>query len=72
MDDLKAYARNSYELGVTLEIVDRVSRAVGMEVGLRKCAVAHLCKVRYTAGEDYLLPEDRKIELSAWLACIDI
>ena len=56
------YARNSHELGTTLETVDRVSRAVGMELGLRKCAVAHIRKGRYVAGEDYLLPEERKIE----------
>ena len=62
MDDLKVYARNSDILGDTLRVVDRVSRAVGMELGLRKCAVAHVKRGKYVGGENYLLPEERKIE----------
>ena len=37
MDDLKVYAKSSKALGDTLTVVDRVSHAVGMELGLRKC-----------------------------------
>ena len=40
MDDL--YARKSNILGDTLMVADRVSRAIGMELGLRKCTVAHI------------------------------
>ena len=42
MDDLKVYAKNASALLDALETVDRVSRAVGMELGLRKCTVAHV------------------------------
>ena len=42
MDDLKVYAKNAKQLGAKLQVVDRVSRAVGMELGLRKCATAHV------------------------------
>jgi hypothetical protein len=40
MDDLKLYVRSRKALRRALEIVDRVSSAVGMELGLRNCAVA--------------------------------
>lgn len=36
MDDLKVYTRAP---GRALKVLDRVSRAVGMELGLQKCAV---------------------------------
>ena len=62
MDDLKVYAESSTALGATLEVVDRVSRAVGMELGLRKCAIAHVKRGKYVSGENYLLPEGRTIE----------
>ena len=65
MDDLKMCTRNSDILGDTLRVVDRVSRTVGMELGLRKCAVAHVKRRKYVGGEDYLLLEERKIELVA-------
>ena len=62
MDDLKVYAKSSNALDASLRIADRVSRAVGMELGLRKCAVAHVENGRYVSGENYLLPEKRTIE----------
>ena len=40
MDDLKVYARNPRALETALGVVKRVSCAVGMELGLQKCAVA--------------------------------
>ena len=46
--------------------MDRVSHAVCMELGLRKCAVAHIKRGKYASGADYLLPEDRKIERVSW------
>ena len=61
MDDLKVYARSPTTLETALGVVDRVSRAVGMELGLRKCAVAHVASGRLTTGEDFILPEDRHI-----------
>ena len=62
MDDLKVYADSGDALGDTLRVADRVSLAVGMELGLRKCAVAHIKRGKYVNGEDYLLPEERRIE----------
>ena len=41
LDDLKVYV-NSNALDTSLRVVDRVSRVVGMELGLKKCAVAHV------------------------------
>ena len=42
MDDLKMYAESQETLGDTLGVMDRVSHVVGMELGLRKCAVPHV------------------------------
>jgi len=62
MDDLKVYAANASALGAALETVDEVSQAVGMKLGLRKCAVAHIKGGKLVNGEDFLLDEERKIE----------
>ena len=62
MDDLKVYAKGAKTLGATLELVDRVSHAVGMELGLRKCAVTHIKQGKYASSENYLLPENQKME----------
>ena len=40
-----------------VSIVDRVSRVVGMELGLRKCVVAHIEQGKLVKNEDYLLDE---------------
>ena len=42
MDDLKLYAQTQKDMADKLGIVDCVKTAVGMEFGLRKCAVAHI------------------------------
>ena len=62
MDDLKVYAKNAKHLGDTLRVVNRVLRAVGMELGLRKCATDHVSHRRYVGGKYYLLKEEQKIE----------
>ena len=61
MDDLKVYARRSRALETALDVVDRMSRAVGMELGLWKCTVAHVASGKLSAGEDFILPEDGHI-----------
>ena len=38
MDDLKVYVRDERAMKKALSLVDRVSKVVGMELGLRKCA----------------------------------
>ena len=58
MDDLKVYAESQETLGV----VDRVSRVVGMELSLWKCAVPQVRREKVVDGEDYLLPEESTIE----------
>ncbi len=42
MDDLKVYEESKAELEASVAVVDEVSEAVGMELGVRKCAVAHM------------------------------
>ena len=39
MNDLKVYVRDERAMKKILSLVDRVSKAVGMELGLQKCAV---------------------------------
>ena len=46
MDDLKVYTWSDQGLNRSLLKVDQVSRAVGMELGLRKRATAHMIKGR--------------------------
>ncbi len=41
--------------------VDRVSQAVGMQLGLTKCAVAHLSKGRVKDGGEVILPDGRQV-----------
>ena len=65
MDDLKVYTRNPRALETALGVVNRVSCAVGMELGLQKCAVAHLASGRLTTREDFILLEDRHISAVA-------
>lgn len=62
MDDLKVYAEISDVLSEALRVVDRMLHAVGMEFGLRKCAVIHIKRGKYVNGENYLLEEEQKIE----------
>ena len=61
MDDLKVYAQRSRVLETALGVVDRVSRAVSMELGLWKWEVSHVASGKLTAGEDFILPEDGHI-----------
>ena len=42
MDDLKVFEESKAELESTLEVAEGLVRAVGMSLGVRKCAVAHL------------------------------
>eukprot|EP00794_Sanderia_malayensis_P009458 gene9458-biopygen7807 len=41
MDDLKVYLPTQKDLEKAIRVVERASRAIGMELGLRKCAIAH-------------------------------
>ena len=61
MDDLKVYAGNKGRLGRVLDLVDDVSEAMSMTLGLRKCAVAHLIGV-CREGEDITLKGLRTIK----------
>ena len=60
MDDLKVYARDRASLARTVELVDSISEAMGMTMGLRKCAVAHMRWGRCQSDEDVVLLEDRR------------
>ncbi len=55
MDDLKVYATGRRSLEHALSVVDRVSKAVGMELGPAKCAEAHLLRENHPKWELILL-----------------
>ena len=55
IDDVKVFAKNSKQLGELLGVADRVSESIGMKLGLRKCAVAHIECGKLVKGEDYEL-----------------
>ena len=42
MDDLKVYTYSKWGLSTMVNVVERVSKAIGMELDLRKCALAHM------------------------------
>ncbi len=53
MDDLKVYATGRRSLEHALSVMDRASKAVGMELGPAKCAEAHLlCEKPSEVGND--------------------
>ena len=60
MDNLKIYSQGRRELSSAVNVVERVSKAIGMEFGLRKCAVAHMVGQDIHV-EDHILPEERVI-----------
>ena len=56
MDDLKVYAGDKDKLGKVVDLVDDVSVPMGMNLGLRKRAVAHMIGgVVCQEGEDLTL-----------------
>jgi len=62
MDDAKVFAKDAQQLGDTLQLVGKVSEAIGMKLGLRKCAVAHIERGNLVEGKDYMLDEERLVE----------
>ena len=50
------YTAGKEALERALVLIDRVSEAVGMQLGLRKCAVPHLSKGRPVEGGESNLP----------------
>ena len=56
MDDLKVYSLSRENLDYALRVVERVSAAVGMKLGLRKCAIAEFHGSRVISAEDHDIP----------------
>ncbi len=52
MDDVKLYEQSKAELEATMQVTESVSEAVGMSLGVRKCAVAHMRAGRVRRGGD--------------------
>ena len=61
MDDLKVYVRDERAMKKALSLVDRVSKAVRMELGLRKCAVANIIRGKLQEGGVLALSDDRTV-----------
>ena len=56
------YAKSSSKLRKAVCVVDRVSKAVGIEFGLRKCSLSKLEKGKAARTSVLPLPEGRQIE----------
>ena len=56
MDDLKVYEEAKADLDETIAEVEELSMAIGMILGLRKCAVAQVEKGKVIHGGNMLLP----------------
>ena len=54
MDDLKVYVHTKQGLSTTVNVVERLSKAIGMELDLSKCAVVHMVEHDIHV-EDYTL-----------------
>jgi hypothetical protein len=50
MDDLKLYEENRGKLLEAVHLVEEISTAIGMQLGLRKCAAAHVVGGRVVQG----------------------
>ena len=61
MDDLKLFEEDRGELEITVEITDEVSSALGMTLGLKKCAMKQVRKGRVMPGGSIGLSEGRSI-----------
>ena len=55
MDDLKVYARSAEELQESVQKVEQVSTALGMELRLKKCAEANMSKGQIQGRGDLVL-----------------
>lgn len=62
MDDLKVYEEDKERLDETAGIVEEVSGAMGMTLGLRKCATAHAIRGQVVEQGEMELPTGSKIE----------
>ena len=56
MDDLKVYSKSRSEIEQALRVVERVSGAVWMKMGLSKCTVAEFYGAKTISAEDYEVP----------------
>ena len=61
VDDLKVYGENKTELEEVVGMVEVVSGAMGMELGLRKCAVAHMMQGTMVMSRCITLKSDAEI-----------
>ena len=50
MDDLKLYAESRQDLRCSISVVEDVSEAIGMTMGLSKCATAHVVRGKVVQG----------------------
>ena len=56
MDDLKVYSNSPENLEEVMAVVEDVSSAIGMTLGLKKCAVAHMTRGDVVEAGDTALP----------------
>lgn len=62
MDDLKVYAPSRKALEDTLKVVVRVSTSIGMELGIDKCAQAHIVNGKLVKEDQEETPTDLGIK----------
>ena len=62
MDDLKTYEEGKKPLEETVGLVEEVSGAIGMTLGLKKCAVSHARKGKVARGGSTTLPSGNALE----------
>lgn len=62
MDELKAYSNSKPQLQAVTERSEDESEAIGMKLGLKKCAVAHTEKGKLVAGGNVQLVNGKSVK----------
>ena len=62
MDDLKLYGKNEQEINALVQLVRIMSKDVGMEFGIEKCAVLVMKRGVVVQNDGIVLPDDQVIK----------
>ena len=62
MDDLKLYAKNDSQAESLVNTVYRVSKDIGMEIGIKKCGILKLVRGKISKHDGIVLPNGERMK----------